>query len=353
MYVYVWPLTHVLSTHLYVCLGEKWHLASELDQVRAQKDDGGALERALGRFEPELVADDCQWNVRADAQKRPGPSTRFDVDPNESVMCKEDREKLPVDARRKLQELADAQARSPASVVGRLREHIDYWREIARDDRYVLDMVENGYTVRLAAPVVPRRFKNHPGCSETPEHTAFVRKAVADMLLVGAARVVDPSYPEVISPLNAVYKKGNKKFRLIMDMRWFNVFVWYESFRFELQKREGREVCLPMWFLALLDLAAAYYHVFIREEDQKYFGVELDGVVMVMCVLPFGFVDAPRAFTRLLRPQLAHFRMQGIRIMGYLDDFLWGGCSFTDSLHESDDVGPSWVCASRMVDCMA
>jgi hypothetical protein len=225
------------------------------------------MDAALGRYEPDLSS--------ATVRRESGRAlTRFDVDPNESVLCTEDRERLPPRFLKELQDIADAQTRSPAVVAGRLAQHGRAWKEVARDDPYALSIVLDGYKVPLAAPVVPRRFKNHQGCYETPEHTAFITKAVADLLMVGAARVVDPDYPVVISPLNVAFKKGAKKFRLIIDMRWFNMFVFFEKFKFELHRREGREVCLPGHMLALLDLAQAYHHTQIRVEDQPYFGFE-------------------------------------------------------------------------------
>lgn len=278
-----------------------------------------------------------------------GVRTRADVDPTESVLSEGDVARLPKGMLAEIQAMAAAQAREPARVVDRLRRHRDHWRIIARDDPYVLDMVENGYKCPIVGKVTPRRYRNHPGCFETPEHTAFVRKAVGDLLAVGAAREVDPSFPTIISPLNVAFKKGAKKFRLILDMRWFNQFIWYEKFRFELHRREGREIFLPEWLMAALDLAAAYYHVWLCEEDQKYFGLKFEDKTLVMCVLPFGYVDAPRAFTRILRPSVRALRRLGLRIMQYLDDYIWANARFQGSMADTMTVLREFVAGGWLI----
>ena len=71
------------------------------------------------------------------------------------------------------------------------------------------------------------------------------------------------------------------------------------------------------------DLQAGYYHMEIHEEDQEYVGFELDGEYYVFCALPFGLSFAPYAFQLLTRQVVRSWRARGIKVVHYLDDFLW------------------------------
>jgi hypothetical protein len=76
------------------------------------------------------------------------------------------------------------------------------------------------------------------------------------------------------------------------------------------------------WLISA-DLRSGYYHVNISEEDQEYLGFQFEGQYYVFTSLPFGLGSAPYAFTMLTRQMVKHWRSLGIRLIHYLDDYLW------------------------------
>ena len=56
--------------------------------------------------------------------------------------------------------------------------------------------------------------------------------------------------------------------------------------------------------------------------SQKYLRFQWKDNLYEFQSLPFGLSSAPRVFTKLLKPVLARFRHQGMRLIMYLDDML-------------------------------
>ena len=74
-----------------------------------------------------------------------------------------------------------------------------------------------------------------------------------------------------------------------------------------------------------LDLKDAYLSVPINAAHRKYLQFQWEGVTYHYNALPFGLATAPRVFTKLLKPVLAHLRAKGLRLVAYLDDILITG----------------------------
>ncbi len=72
----------------------------------------------------------------------------------------------------------------------------------------------------------------------------------------------------------------------------------------------------------MIDLKYAYFHVSILPQHRKFlrfaFGVE----AYQYLVLPFGLALSPGTFTKCVDAALATLRLQGIRILNYIDDWL-------------------------------
>ena len=66
------------------------------------------------------------------------------------------------------------------------------------------------------------------------EHHEFVSGAVSEMLAEGVVTKQPPvEKPMVVSPLGVVPKRGNNKFRLIVNMRYVNRHLGKKVFKFE------------------------------------------------------------------------------------------------------------------------
>jgi len=79
--------------------------------------------------------------------------------------------------------------------------------------------------------------------------------------------------------------------------------------------REGDWMCS-------VDLKDAYLLVAIAKQHRKYLRFVWEGITYEFTCLPFGLCSAPRIFTKLLWPVMAHLRFLGLRTVIYLDDIL-------------------------------
>ena len=79
--------------------------------------------------------------------------------------------------------------------------------------------------------------------------------------------------------------------------------------------REGDWTCS-------VDLKDAYLSVAIAESHRKFLRFIWEDTTYEFTCLPFGLCSAPRTFTKLLHPVMAHLRFRGLRLVVYLDDIL-------------------------------
>ena len=73
-------------------------------------------------------------------------------------------------------------------------------------------------------------------------------------------------------------------------------------------------------FMGSIDLSDAYYTVPIRSQDRKYLKFLWRDQLYEYTCLPNGLAQAPRNFTRILKPVFAHLATQGVIAFGYIDD---------------------------------
>ena len=78
----------------------------------------------------------------------------------------------------------------------------------------------------------------------------------------------------------------------------------------------------PGDWTASIDLKDAYHHVPIAPASRDLLGFTVAGGTYRFKVLPFGLRPAPRLFTRLVACVAAFLRQRGLRLFGYLDDWL-------------------------------
>jgi len=71
-----------------------------------------------------------------------------------------------------------------------------------------------------------------------------------------------------------------------------------------------------------VDLKDAYLSVPIAKQHRKLLRFVWEETTYEFTCLPFGLCSAPRIFTKLLHPVVAHLRFQGLRTVIYLDDML-------------------------------
>ncbi len=75
------------------------------------------------------------------------------------------------------------------------------------------------------------------------------------------------------------------------------------------------------WFV-MIDLKDAYFYVSIIPSHRKFLWFAFGGEAFQYRVLPFGLALSPRTFTKCMDAALAPLRLQGIRVLNYIDDWL-------------------------------
>ncbi len=71
-----------------------------------------------------------------------------------------------------------------------------------------------------------------------------------------------------------------------------------------------------------IDLKDAYFHLSILAQHRKFLRFAFRGKAYQYRVLTFVLAVSPRTFTKYLDATLAPLRLQGIRILNYIDDWL-------------------------------
>ena len=118
-----------------------------------------------------------------------------------------------------------------------------------------------------------------------------------------------------------VLKEGDIA-RIILNLKDFNIHVDHNHFKMETLK-DVLEAVFPGCYFATVDLKHAYYSVPVRCSDRDYLRFLWKGGSYRFTCLPQGYKDAPRLFTKLLKPVFALFRRLGMVTSCYLDDFIF------------------------------
>lgn len=124
-----------------------------------------------------------------------------------------------------------------------------------------------------------------------------------------AARCVSPAFVSHVRP----------KPRLVIDLRDVNELLEDKPFKYE---------ALPEFIASLQlydhliswDINDAFHHVYIHPDDRTYLSFTIDGEVYEAITMPFGLSIAPWAWTKVMRPVLAHLCAVGFDLIGYVDD---------------------------------
>ena len=133
------------------------------------------------------------------------------------------------------------------------------------------------------------------------------------------------------SQIFAVPKPGGK-WRMVINMKTLNEHVLKETFRME-TSRDVWTLLKPGNFGAVIDLTDAYYTVKLHQDSRKYCRFIIDGVIYEYVALPMGLTCSARIFTRVALFIGAKLRMQGVRIIMYIDDLLIIASSMDLCLH--------------------
>ncbi len=107
----------------------------------------------------------------------------------------------------------------------------------------------------------------------------------------------------------------------ILDLRQLKCSVMRLKFKMLTLKKVVSQIRSGDWFVTI-DLKDAYFHVSILSTHRKFLRFALGGEAYQYQVLPFGLALSPRTFTKCVDAALVPLRLQCIRIINYIDDWL-------------------------------
>ena len=151
--------------------------------------------------------------------------------------------------------------------------------------------IDHGYDlVWDKLPPLARQLKNS---KSSRVHSDFITKAIADMLVAGAASVLPPGViPTVVSPLGVVAKAHSTKLRLIINMIYVNDHLAKRVFKFE-GLSDLADMSEKGDYSISYDLTSGYYRVPLYPDSRRFVGFQWKVVYYQYNRLPFGLSTAP------------------------------------------------------------
>jgi hypothetical protein len=207
-------------------------------------------------------------------------------------------------------------------VGGRFARAADRWLEIS-SNQWVHRILSEGLLIEWEEdPPPPLRARPFP---PSDEHAIMLDAEIQSLLAKDAIELCQSADVACLSSVFFVPKKGGQ-WRLVVNLKPLNQFVEKEHFQMEGLK-EVRDIIRPNDWMFKLDFKDAYFHVPIHPRHRHYLAFEWRNVTYQYKALPFGLTSAPRIFSKLMAAVAAFFRAKGIRLVFYLDDWLF----FADS----------------------
>lgn len=124
-------------------------------------------------------------------------------------------------------------------------------------------------------------------------------------------------------------RKPDGSNRPIFNLKRLNTYVQTPKFRL-LNHMKIPSLIDKQDHMMKIDLSQAYFHVPVKSSHCRFLMLAYQGRIYEMTCLPFGLASAPAAFAKLTNWVAHQLRLQGIKIVVYLDDFLL--------IHENPDI---------------
>ena len=206
-------------------------------------------------------------------------------------------------------------------VAGKLLLFHSEWKELF-NNHWLNQLTSKGYLLEFErTPPLQGQIRHY---SLSKEDSILFTQEVSQLLEKGAIELctteMDSDGPIWYSPVFVVPKKGGGR-RPIIDCREINRFIIKEHFQME-SMLTIKSLLLPKDWMVKIDLKDAYFHIGINKQHQNYLRFQWQGEHYRYTCLPFGVTSAPRVFTKVTRPLMAHLRGLGIRTVIYIDDLL-------------------------------
>ena len=199
----------------------------------------------------------------------------------------------------------------------KLRAKLGYWKAIGATDE-VISWIANGISLRMEHEPQHYEFKNHKSYQE---HITHIDKEHERHISTGSWRKVDKSFVKVVNPLQVEEQKN--KLRMCTDMRYVNAHIAHSKFKLETLQTHVQQIVQQGDVMITTDMEQAYYSMAMHENSWPYMCWKHREEYYCSTVLTFGLSQAPMNFHKTMRTIVRLCRTLGIRVLNYLDDFLW------------------------------
>jgi len=222
-----------------------------------------------------------------------------------------------------LQGAVSAAQNIPEASLERLVPLVDFlaeWKSLPKVSQWVLQSIERGYAIQFRSP--PPRFNGVLPTVVGPEQALVMEQEVKTLLQKEAIeRVPPPSKESGYYSRYFIVPKKDGGLRPILDLRLLNRAVAKLKFKMLTLKQIVSQIRSEDWFVTI-DLKDAYFHISILPQHRKFLRFAFGGEAYQYRVLPFGLALSPRTFTKCMDAALVPLRLQGIRILNYIDDWV-------------------------------
>ncbi len=152
---------------------------------------------------------------------------------------------------------------------------------------------------------------------------SVLEQEISSLLLKGAIEEIPQS--DIEQGFFSCYfliPKRDSGLRLILNLHHLNLSLYKGKFKMLMLKTIMSQIQRGDWFI-IIDLKDAYFHIQVVRRHMKFLRFAFGGKAYQYKVLPFGLALAPRTFMKCMDAVLAPLRFQGIRMLNYLDDWLF------------------------------
>ncbi len=202
-----------------------------------------------------------------------------------------------------------------------LSHFIHEWERLPEVSLWVLRKIRSGYTLQFGRN--PPHFDGvQLKVVNSASKASVLRQELSSLLQKGAIEEIPQSDIErgFFSRYFLIPKRDGG-LRPILDLRRLNFSLYKRKFKMLTMKTIMPQIQGGDWFVTI-DLKDAYFHIQVVQRHRRFLRFAFGGKAYQYKVLPFGLALAPRTFTKCMDDALAPLRLQGIRVLNYLDDWL-------------------------------
>ena len=202
---------------------------------------------------------------------------------------------------------------------GGVAHRVTQWRTVTTD-REILQIMASGLTLRLENTPKQLTHVQHPVSRKI---APVIKAEIQTLIEKQVIATTEKEDNDFFSPIFLRTNKDNSQ-RMILNLRSLNDNVDTAHFKMESIKNVLNMVT-PNCYLASVDLKHAFYTIPVAPSHQKYLKFTWEDKIYQFLVMPNGYSDAMRLFTKILKPPFAVLREQGYLSVIYVDDTLLCG----------------------------